>query len=75
MYSNLYSSTQGYSGKYLSQTGKMFLNPIPGNDAMLHNLSFWMPNDTEVYSMLEGIFHIQDEQITSEGAISGAAIE
>lgn len=48
---------------------------IPGNDAMLHNLSFWMPNDTEVYSMLEGIFHIQDEQITSEGAISGAAIE
>lgn len=51
---------------------------IPGKDALLHKLSFWMPDDTEVYSMLEGIFHINEtveEQVTSEGAISGAAIE
>ncbi len=48
---------------------------IPGKEDTLHNLSFWMPNDTEIYSMLEGIFHIQEEQITSEGAVSGAAIE
>jgi len=25
---------------------------IPGAEAILHNLSFWMPNDTEVYNML-----------------------
>lgn len=47
---------------------------IPGNEATLHSLSFWMPNDTEVYNMLEEILIPKAESTTSEGATSGAAV-
>ena len=44
---------------------------IPGNEATLHNLSFWMPNDTEVYTMLEEVMLPKlESEITSEGAVS-----
>lgn len=48
---------------------------IPGKEATLHNLSFWMPNDKEVYNMLEELFAVPEDNVTSEGAISGPAIE
>ena len=47
---------------------------IPGNEATLHNLSFWMPNDTEVYNMLEELMVPKAESNTSEGTVSGPAV-
>lgn len=47
---------------------------IPGSEATLHNLSFWMPNDTEVYTMLEELMIPKAESTTSESAVSGAAV-
>ncbi|MCQ2553095.1 MAG: LCP family protein [Clostridia bacterium] len=45
-------------------------NRLPGYDAMLHNLSFWMPDDSKVFEMLQGILNPETEEITSSGAVS-----
>lgn len=45
-------------------------NRLPGYDAMLHNLSFWMPDDSQVFEMLKGILVPETEEITSGGAVS-----
>lgn len=44
---------------------------LPGYDATLHGLSFWMPDDTKVFEMLEKIL-LDDSttNITSDAAIS-----
>jgi len=46
---------------------------LPGKDATLNGLSFWVIDDSQVYSMLEGIL-IPADSNTSEGAVSGAAV-
>jgi len=44
---------------------------LPGYDATLHNLSFWMPDDAKVYELLEDILIPEAvETTTSEGAVS-----
>jgi len=44
---------------------------LPGYEAMLHNLSFWMPDDTQVYELLEDILipEVTDTN-TSSSAVS-----
>lgn len=45
---------------------------LPGYDATLQNLSFWMPDDSKVYELLDKILkdNPNTNQTTSEGAVS-----
>lgn len=49
----------------------IYTHRLPGYDATLHNLSFWMPDETKIYDLLEEILGTQQiEANTSAGAVS-----
>ncbi len=39
---------------------------LPGIDKTLHELSFWVQNEEETYSMLENIYHLKKEEPADE---------
>lgn len=51
-------------------SGSVATYRLPGYDATLHSLSFWMPDDTKVFEMLETILLPAQDITTSEGALS-----
>ncbi len=47
---------------------------LPGNDKTINGLSFWVPDDKEIYSMLQGILIPVQDEVSSGSAVSGAAV-
>lgn len=46
---------------------------LPGNDTTINGLSFWVPDDKEIYTMLQEMLIPSQDELNSESAVSGAA--